>query len=116
MPAGGRSASSTHQRYSCARLKAFLADYLGGELPPKARVEVERHIHHCTTCQCVIDSIQKTILLYRKMIPAKMPDRIHQHLLGILRKKYKRGKEGCLRRPRSHRVMKRHKSSGQGLV
>ncbi|MDD5541776.1 MAG: zf-HC2 domain-containing protein [Acidobacteriia bacterium] len=94
-------ATAVSRQASCRGLKIFLAEYIDGDLSPNDCAEMERHIRECKTCECVIDTLKKTIRLYKKMPPAKMSDEIHKHLLGVLRKNYPGSKAGCLKPPSS---------------
>jgi len=54
--------NSTH---SCRNLLGSLSDYVDGELGAELCAEIERHMAGCENCQIVVDTLRKTIYLYR---------------------------------------------------
>ncbi|MER3514316.1 MAG: hypothetical protein C4310_07945, partial [Chloroflexota bacterium] len=42
-----------------------LSAYLDGELSEAICVEIERHLVECADCRIVVDTLHRTILLYR---------------------------------------------------
>lgn len=58
----------------------LFADYLDGELPAALCAKVEAHVRRCRTCDCVIDTLKKTIALYKNMPEVEVPAKT-QHLL-----------------------------------
>lgn len=68
----------------CQDLLRLFADYFDGDLPDAVCAELESHIRKCQTCDCVMDTLKKTITLYKKMhelpLPAKMDRQLKQFL------------------------------------
>ena len=52
-------------KHSCRNLLASLSDYVDGELGEELCAEIERHMSSCQNCQIVVDTLRKTIYLYR---------------------------------------------------
>jgi anti-sigma factor RsiW len=50
----------------CRDLVSSLSDYIDGELNEKLCAELEQHLEHCHNCQVVVNTLKKTIELYRK--------------------------------------------------
>lgn len=50
----------------CHDLIASLSDYIDGDLEKELCVELEEHLSHCQDCQIVVNTLRKTIELYRK--------------------------------------------------
>ena len=69
---------------TCAELKAQLSDYIDGDLDAGVCAELERHLAGCENCRIVVDTLHKTILLYRSYSPPAMPTGAHVRLMHIL--------------------------------
>ncbi len=70
---------------SCAELKAQLSDYINGDLDAQVCAELERHLANCENCRIVVDTLRKTILLYRNYSTPSMPDAAHERLMHVLK-------------------------------
>ena len=55
---------------TCRELITFLADYLGGELPPERNHEFERHLAVCASCRAYITTYQETIRMAKTAMTA----------------------------------------------
>jgi anti-sigma factor RsiW len=51
----------------------YLSDYIDQELDEAIREEARRHLDECDNCRVVLDTTQKTILLYRSECRASIP-------------------------------------------
>lgn len=51
---------------NCKHLLDSLSLYIDGELEAGLCAELERHLESCENCTVVVDSLRKTVLLYRK--------------------------------------------------
>ena len=65
----------------------MVADYLDGELPRPLCTELETHIKKCQTCDCVIDALKKTMILYKKVPEIEVPPKTRRDLDRLLRKR-----------------------------
>ncbi len=70
---------------TCQELKEQLSDYLDGELDPTVCAELERHLAGCDNCRVVVDTLRKTILLYRHYSAPAMPAGAHERLIHVLK-------------------------------
>jgi anti-sigma factor RsiW len=50
----------------CADVVKYLSDYLDGNLSEELVAEARAHVATCKNCHVVLDSTQRTILLYRE--------------------------------------------------
>ena len=69
-----------HQE-SCHELLNSLSDYVDGTLGEELCTELERHLSDCENCQVVIDTLKKTIYLYKVTAESpEVPDDVRQRL------------------------------------
>ncbi len=68
---------------TCQELKAQLSDYIDGELDAEVCTELERHLAGCDNCRIVVDTLRKTILLYRDYATS-MSTVAHERLIHVL--------------------------------
>lgn len=69
---------------TCKELLVSLSDYLDGEAAEALCAEIERHLADCEDCRVVVDTLRKTILLYRTLPPPSPPQTIRARLLHAL--------------------------------
>ncbi len=50
----------------CCDLLAYLNDYVDGSLRGEICQVLEEHMSHCTNCQIVVNTLQKTVELYQQ--------------------------------------------------
>jgi predicted anti-sigma-YlaC factor YlaD len=80
-------ARHTHTREECRRLLGQLNDYADGELAEELCAALETHLKGCEDCRVVLDSLTKTIALYRGLReqPVELPQDIEARLIERLR-------------------------------
>jgi anti-sigma factor (TIGR02949 family) len=78
---------------NCRHLLESLSDYIDGDLGDELCTELERHLVGCEDCQIVIDTLRKTITLYRETaappaVPVDVRERLYKrlHLEDLLNK------------------------------
>jgi anti-sigma factor RsiW len=58
-----------------------LSEYVDGELAPDLCAELERHMAECGDCRIVVDTLRKTVSLYKtyghEEIPAEAKERLY---------------------------------------
>ena len=52
---------------NCMHMLGDLSDYLDGEASQEICAEIEQHMTGCEDCRIVVDTFQKTVLLYRDL-------------------------------------------------
>ncbi len=65
----------------CHELLSRLSDYVDGELDEALCAEIEKHMAECERCQIVIDTLRKTVELYRTLPTPPLPDDVRGRLL-----------------------------------
>ncbi len=72
----------------CSDTLGTLSEYLDGELDEQFCAEIERHMAECGNCRIMVDTLRKTIVLYRDYghedVPADAKDRLYA-VLGLER-------------------------------
>ncbi len=69
----------------CQELKAQLSDYIDDDLDEGVCKELERHLAKCQNCRIVVDTLRKTILLYRNHGAPRMPAAAQERLIHVLK-------------------------------
>ncbi len=69
----------------CNEIKTQLSDYIDGELDSALCAEIERHLGGCDNCRIVVDTLRKTILLYRDYGAVAVPSGSRQRLIKALK-------------------------------
>jgi anti-sigma factor RsiW len=67
--------------HSCHDLLRSLSDYVDGTLDDSICAEIERHMSDCERCHIVIDTLRKTVELYRTLPTPPLPDDVRERLL-----------------------------------
>lgn len=54
-------------REQCQHLLDGLSEYLDGEASAELCAEIERHLAGCAECRVMVDTLRKTVVLYREL-------------------------------------------------
>jgi anti-sigma factor RsiW len=73
----------------CDELLKLLNEYVDGTVDPAVCADFERHMAGCNPCQVVVDTIRKTITLYKNGQPCEIPFSVRERLHTALRDKWK---------------------------
>ena len=68
----------------CRRLLAGLSAYIDGEAEAALCDEIEHHLRSCENCRIVVDTLRRTVLLYREEPPAPLPEAVRLRLFKAL--------------------------------
>jgi len=70
---------------NCKYLLDSLSDYVDGSLGSELCAELERHLSECENCRIVVDTLRKTVSLYKiTRQPAEMPEDVRERLYRSL--------------------------------
>ena len=70
---------------NCKGLVSSISEYIDGELPPELCAELEKHMSECENCTIVVNTMRRTIDLYRQPTPDNpLPDEIKSRLYARL--------------------------------
>jgi len=69
----------------CRHLLGALSDYIDGELGSALCSEIEQHLQGCEDCRIVVDSLRKTVYLYKVTadtpgMPTDVRERLYKRL------------------------------------
>ena len=69
---------------NCRHMLADLSAYLDGEASDELCAEIERQMASCDECRIVVDTLGKTIFLYRELRRPEMSGEARQRLYQSL--------------------------------
>jgi len=69
---------------NCQHLLADLSDYIDGDAADAVCAEIERHLAECPDCRAVVDTLRKTIYLYRTLPPPVLSASARARLIASL--------------------------------
>ena len=70
--------------HDCRHMLGDLSDYLDGEASGELCAEIERHMAGCDECRVVVDTLRKTLFLYRELPRPEMNEDARQRLYQSL--------------------------------
>jgi anti-sigma factor RsiW len=70
---------------TCRNLLSQLSDYIDGELEETLCAEIEQHMADCPDCRAVVNTLEKTIELYRTTERAEVPIDVQSRLYKVLK-------------------------------
>lgn len=70
--------------HDCRQWLGQLSDYVDGDLAEEMCQEIRRHMQDCQNCRVVVDTLRKTVSLYRVQGQEPVPGNVEDHLLRVL--------------------------------
>lgn len=68
----------------CEDMLGVLSEYVDGEIDAGLCAEIDRHLAECGNCRIMVDTLRKTIILYREYghedVPVEAKDRLYKVL------------------------------------
>jgi predicted anti-sigma-YlaC factor YlaD len=66
----------------CEKLLGSLSDYIDGELQAELCSLIERHLQQCDNCRIVVNTLRKTVELYRQTsaTSSELPGSVRERL------------------------------------
>jgi len=75
---------------NCDEFKKIMGDILDDEIARGLYDEVKSHLSACGACSVEVDSLKKTILIYRNAVqPAELSADVRQRLFAVLSYEYR---------------------------
>ena len=69
---------------ACQELKEQLSGFIDGDLEDAVCQEIQRHLEDCDDCRIMVDTLKKTIVLYRASPEETVPPDVHARLFKVL--------------------------------
>lgn len=69
---------------NCQHLLNDLSDFLDGEASAEICAEIERHLAGCENCRVMVDTLRKTVVLYRELPQPELPQDARRRLYHAL--------------------------------
>lgn len=76
-------------KMKCDDLLRLLNEYVDGTVDPAICKEFEQHLAGCDPCKVVIDTVRKTITLYKNDQPYELPVEFRERMHRTLRERWK---------------------------
>jgi anti-sigma factor RsiW len=74
-----------HRHDHCHDLLSELSACLDGEAEQQLCAEIERHMQDCANCRAVVNTLDRTVRIYRTLPAPEMPAGVEERLLRVLR-------------------------------
>jgi predicted anti-sigma-YlaC factor YlaD len=68
----------------CRELLGELSNYLDREASARFCAEIEEHMANCEKCRIVVDTLRKTVSLYRQLAQPLVPKQARERLYKAL--------------------------------
>ena len=69
----------------CKEMLGSLSDYIDGDLEAQLCAEIEQHMAECGNCRVVVDTLSKTVSLYREYGHEQVPPEAKERLYAVLK-------------------------------
>jgi anti-sigma factor RsiW len=73
-----------HGHTRCGELLGALSDYIDGELEEQLCAQIEAHMRDCPDCRVMVDTLRKTVVLYRTHGQVDVPPDVQDRLYAVL--------------------------------
>jgi anti-sigma factor RsiW len=77
-----------HDHSQCRSMLGELSEYIDGELDESLCEEIDRHLSECGNCRVMVDTLRKTVILYREMGHEEVPEDAKARLYAVLNLKH----------------------------
>lgn len=72
----------------CRKLLGEMSDYVDGELSAELCSELEEHLRDCPNCRVMLDSLTKTIRIFREGTEEPLPEALKESLREALARRH----------------------------
>ncbi|MFA6467795.1 MAG: zf-HC2 domain-containing protein [Bacteroidota bacterium] len=70
---------------SCGKVYEHLCDNLDSQLDSESCRKIKAHIEGCTNCSALLDSLKKTVYLFKKYPIPSVPEKSRKKLFAVIR-------------------------------
>lgn len=71
----------------CREILEGLSEYIDEELAEKTCREIESHLKDCYNCRVVVNTLRRTVTMYREVPAPEMPGDVRTRLHRVIRLK-----------------------------
>ena len=82
------------QKMSCREILDSLSEYIDAELDPSLCDEMESHMEGCSPCVAFLNTLKKTVVLYKNCGDTEVPQQVSIDLHLFLRENCSGTREG----------------------
>jgi len=68
----------------CKDMLGELSNYIDGELDADLCAEIEAHLRDCPDCRLMVDTLRKTVVVYRRHGQGEFPPDVRSRLYAVL--------------------------------
>jgi anti-sigma factor RsiW len=76
--------AADHPQDDCRRYLGSLSEYFDGDLSAELCQALEAHMAQCDHCRVVVNTFNKTIVLYHQLPTPDVPDAVKERLYKVL--------------------------------
>ncbi|MFC1554894.1 anti-sigma factor family protein [candidate division KSB1 bacterium] len=69
----------------CVKKIEEICNKLGEDLDSEKCRELKKHLEHCPKCCAYVDTLKKTVEIYKILPSEEVPEDIHKNLLKVLK-------------------------------
>jgi len=70
---------------NCRDVRAKMSEFLDAEVAAEILSELRGHLHDCEDCRIQVNTLQRTIELYKKMPSSSVPGAVEERLFKTLK-------------------------------
>jgi predicted anti-sigma-YlaC factor YlaD len=74
----------------CRDLLDALSDYVDGDLDESVCAGIEEHLKGCNPCRVEVDTVKRTVALFKDNLPYEIPLPVQDRLHRILRERWRK--------------------------
>ena len=74
----------------CKDLLDALSDFVDGELDESLCSDIEEHLKGCNPCRVEVDTVKKTVTLFKNNLPYEIPLAVQGRLHRVLRDQWRK--------------------------
>lgn len=76
---------SEGRHHDCKELLGEMSEYVDGALEASLCAQLEAHLAECPDCRVLVDTLRRTIVLYRTQSRPAIPDDVKSRLYRVLK-------------------------------
>lgn len=78
--------NTDHNHQQCLEMFTRLSEYLDQEVEPVTRRKIEAHLERCPACKVCMETLKRTVDLYRNTDQVPLPDDVARRLMKLVQR------------------------------